>query len=116
MHSFPIRAGLPKLASMEDEDWRNRAACEGDDPELFFPERGQTLRVEIVQRCRKDCPVQMDCLGSAIARREDHGMWGGYSERARRRMVTMLNRGMTLEAAAAYERSHEHRVALRESA
>jgi WhiB family redox-sensing transcriptional regulator len=67
-------------------DWRERAACRrpGVDPEWFFPEQGGTTRP--AKRICQQCPVRVDCLDYAIATRQQFGVWGGLSERERRRL------------------------------
>lgn len=67
-----------------DRTWQSRANCMGVDPELFFPERGSSTR-EAKEVCR-GCVVQQDCLDFAIANGEKFGIWGGMSERERRRV------------------------------
>ena len=64
--------------------WKSRANCMGVDPELFFPERGSSTR-EAKEVCR-GCVVREDCLEFAIANGEKFGIWGGMSERERRRV------------------------------
>ena len=66
------------------QDWQSRANCMGVDPELFFPERGSSTR-EAKVVCR-GCVVREDCLEFAIANGEKFGIWGGMSERERRRV------------------------------
>jgi WhiB family redox-sensing transcriptional regulator len=56
----------------------------GVDPELFFPERGSSTR-EAKEVCR-GCVVRSECLEFAIANSEKFGIWGGMSERERRRV------------------------------
>jgi WhiB family redox-sensing transcriptional regulator len=56
----------------------------GIDPELFFPARGSSTR-EAKEVCR-GCVVRAECLDYAIARVEKWGIWGGLSERERRRV------------------------------
>ncbi len=67
-----------------DRTWQRRANCMGVDPELFFPERGASTR-EAKEVCR-GCVVREDCLEFAIANGEKFGIWGGMSERERRRV------------------------------
>jgi WhiB family redox-sensing transcriptional regulator len=64
--------------------WQERANCLGVDPDLFFPERGASTR-EAKAVCR-GCEVQADCLEYALAHGEKFGIWGGLSERERRRV------------------------------
>ena len=66
------------------ERWQERANCLGVDPDLFFPERGASTR-EAKAVCR-GCEVRMDCLEYALAHGEKFGIWGGLSERERRRV------------------------------
>ena len=77
---------LPPVVSIELDRpaWQARAACFGADPTIFFPERGEptTLAKEM---CRS-CPVRDECLAHAMAHNEKFGIWGGTSERERRRM------------------------------
>ncbi len=64
--------------------WQSRANCLGVDPDLFFPERGSSTR-EAKEVCR-GCVVREDCLDFAIANGEKFGIWGGMSERERRKV------------------------------
>ena len=65
-------------------DWKSHANCMGVDPDLFFPERGMSTR-EAKEVCR-GCVVREDCLEYALANGEKFGIWGGLSERERRRI------------------------------
>lgn len=67
-----------------DQTWRAQANCLGVDPDLFFPERGASTR-EAKEVCRA-CPVREACLEYALAEGEKFGIWGGLSERERRRI------------------------------
>ena len=64
--------------------WQERANCLGVDPDLFFPERGASTR-EAKGVC-KGCEVRNECLEYALAHGEKFGIWGGLSERERRRV------------------------------
>ncbi len=66
------------------EQWWDLANCLGVDPDLFFPERGASTR-EAKEVCR-GCVVQNDCLEYALVHSEKFGIWGGMSERERRRI------------------------------
>jgi WhiB family transcriptional regulator, redox-sensing transcriptional regulator len=68
----------------EADDWKSKANCMGVDPDLFFPERGMSTR-EAKEVCR-GCVVREDCLEYALANGEKFGIWGGLSERERRRV------------------------------
>lgn len=68
-------------------DWRHRAACREEDPELFFPvgNAGPALLqiAEAKTVCRR-CPVVSGCLSWALESGQDAGVWGGMSEDERR--------------------------------
>ena len=64
--------------------WQRQANCMGVDPDLFFPERGASTR-EAKEVCR-GCVVREDCLEYALANGEKFGIWGGLSERERRKI------------------------------
>jgi WhiB family transcriptional regulator, redox-sensing transcriptional regulator len=64
--------------------WQSKANCMGVDPELFFPERGASTR-EAKEVCR-GCVVRNECLEYALANGEKFGIWGGLSERERRKV------------------------------
>ncbi|MEX1217306.1 MAG: WhiB family transcriptional regulator [Acidimicrobiales bacterium] len=68
----------------EDKSWQDMANCLGVEPDLFFPERGASTR-EAKEVC-KGCVVRDDCLEYALANGEKFGIWGGMSERERRRI------------------------------
>ena len=79
----PMELSLHKFLQ-EDRSWQLRANCLGVDPDLFFPERGASTR-EAKEVCR-GCVVRDDCLEYALANGEKFGIWGGMSERERRRI------------------------------
>ena len=69
---------------VEDLGWQERALCAQTDPEAFFPEKGGSTR-EAKKVCRA-CEVQAECLEYALGHDERFGIWGGMSERERRRL------------------------------
>lgn len=76
---------IKMLAPAElEEDWQDGANCLGVDPDLFFPERGASTR-EAKEVCR-GCLVREQCLEFALQNGEKFGIWGGMSERERRRI------------------------------
>ena len=68
----------------EDLGWQERALCAQTDPEAFFPEKGGSTR-EAKKVCRS-CEVRAECLEYALEHDERFGIWGGLSERERRRI------------------------------
>ncbi len=75
-------------SSADDADeallWQEEALCAQTDPEAFFPEKGGSTR-EAKRVCGR-CPVRAQCLEYAVAHDERFGIWGGLSERERRRL------------------------------
>ena len=67
-----------------EEDWRERALCAQTDPEAFFPEKGGSVK-EAKAVCMQ-CAVRIACLTYALEHNERFGIWGGLSERERRRL------------------------------
>lgn len=88
----PSRSLMPKVTKPRAVDnletvetaWMQQANCLGIDPELFFPERGTSTR-EPKDVCR-GCVVREECLEFALTSGEKFGIWGGLSERERRRL------------------------------
>ncbi|GGC11457.1 WhiB family transcriptional regulator [Cellulomonas carbonis] len=76
------------LFGTADEDtalgWQERALCAQTDPEAFFPEKGGSTR-EAKKVCL-GCDVRAECLEYALANDERFGIWGGLSERERRKL------------------------------
>jgi len=64
--------------------WHEQALCAQTDPEAFFPEKGGSTRE--AKRVCGSCAVKMECLEYALSNDERFGIWGGLSERERRRL------------------------------
>ncbi|MBJ7400544.1 MAG: WhiB family transcriptional regulator [Mycolicibacterium sp.] len=71
-------------ASDDEDQWQERALCAQTDPEAFFPEKGGSTRE--AKRICLGCEVKDSCLEYALANDERFGIWGGLSERERRRL------------------------------
>jgi WhiB family redox-sensing transcriptional regulator len=69
---------------IDQQDWQERALCAQTDPEAFFPEKGGSTRE--AKRICAGCEVRAECLEYALAFDERFGIWGGLSERERRRL------------------------------
>ena len=84
--ALPGARGLAGLQALLEVDlsWQDDGACLGADPDLFFPERGESTR-EAKEICR-GCDVREVCLEYALTAGEKFGIWGGLSERERRRI------------------------------
>src|ERR1035438_3986155 len=75
------------FVSPDDVDelgWQDQALCAQTDPEAFFPEKGGSTR-EAKRVCRS-CEVRAECLEYALENDERFGIWGGLSERERRKV------------------------------
>ena len=68
-----------------DTNWMARGNCRDEAPARFFPSDG--VGVDHARRICATCPVQERCLEYALEQRIDHGVWGGASERERRRIL-----------------------------
>lgn len=73
---------------MINRSFMAQARCAGLDPELFHPGRGEST-TPAKEVCR-GCPVRTACLDYALDNRERYGVWGGLSERERRRLRRTL--------------------------
>lgn len=69
------------------DNWREHAACRGENPELFFPigTSGPALQqIEQAKAICGRCPVVAQCLAAALDHGEDAGIWGGLTAEERR--------------------------------
>lgn len=78
---------LVEFMGMDDEGelgWQTQALCAQTDPEAFFPEKGGSTRD--AKKVCGSCAVRAECLEYALKNDERFGIWGGMSERERRRL------------------------------
>jgi WhiB family redox-sensing transcriptional regulator len=68
-----------------DNEWMAEGNCREYAPSMFFPSDG--VGVEVARRICATCPVKEPCLEYALRNGIDHGVWGGASERERRRIA-----------------------------
>jgi len=84
----PVLRGVPGVRSGVDDDnplaWQSDALCAQTDPEAFFPEKGGSTRD--AKKICSSCEVRAQCLEYALANDERFGIWGGLSERERRKL------------------------------
>ena len=80
----PDRIELAPESFEDDDQWQERGLCAQTDPEAFFPEKGGSTRE--AKRICQGCEVKDRCLEYALANDERFGIWGGLSERERRRL------------------------------
>ncbi len=85
--AMPELMAMPGLEDEGDDGllgWQERALCAQTDPEAFFPEKGGSTR-EAKKVCLS-CDVRGECLEYALSNDERFGIWGGLSERERRKL------------------------------
>ena len=76
--------------------WMRRGNCSNYPPAAFFPSDG--VGVDAARRICADCRVKAECLEYALEQRIDHGVWGGCSERERRRILRARRQQATVGA------------------
>jgi WhiB family redox-sensing transcriptional regulator len=73
-----------------NQQWQSKAACQGLDPEIFYPLDDEDA--EEAKTVCAACPVREACLEHALGYREKEGVWGGATERERRRIIRQRRR------------------------
>lgn len=85
-YRFTVRMDeLPIPEYDAEHTWMLSGLCREREPSFFFPSDG--VGVERARRVCATCPVVDECLEYALAHRIEHGVWGGASERERRRIL-----------------------------
>ena len=72
--------------------WRQYARCLGAPPDVFHPPADSDEAAEPAKAICRVCPVREPCLEHAITAREKQGVWGGLTERERRRLIRQRRR------------------------
>jgi WhiB family redox-sensing transcriptional regulator len=84
----PVHLGVPGVRRVTDDDnalsWQADSLCAQTDPEAFFPEKGGSTRD--AKKICSSCEVRSQCLEYALQNDERFGIWGGLSERERRKL------------------------------
>lgn len=86
-----VAAVFPLIGQVEG-GWRSFARCHGLDPEIFYPIGDDENAAAEARSVCSPCPVREACLEHALTRREKHGVWGGLTERERRRILRRRRR------------------------
>jgi WhiB family transcriptional regulator, redox-sensing transcriptional regulator len=76
--------------SLQDIDWRKLGACRGLDASIFYPDDDDDA--EVAKAICATCGVRVACLEHALMAREKAGVWGGATERERRRIIRQRRR------------------------
>ena len=72
--------------------WHANAACRGLDASVFYPADDDPEAIEAAKAICAQCPVAASCLEYALSEREKNGVWGGCTERDRRRIIRQRRR------------------------
>jgi WhiB family redox-sensing transcriptional regulator len=70
--------------------WRQHAACRGLDPEIFYPATDE--EADLAKAVCEVCSIRQACLEFALGSRERDGVWGGATEKERRRIIRQRRR------------------------
>jgi WhiB family redox-sensing transcriptional regulator len=74
------------------QSWRSQGRCRGTDPDIFYPAVEDEAAAREAKAICSTCPVRTPCLEHALAVREKFGVWGGLTERERRRALRQRRR------------------------
>lgn len=85
-----VQAKRVEVTAKKAPLWRQRAACRGVDAHIFYPVTDE--EAEEAKAVCLGCSVRQACLEWALANREHDGVWGGATERERRRMIRQRRR------------------------
>lgn len=83
---------ITTLDVTEDLTWRSSAACKGLDATAFYPGEEDEEQTALAKSICANCLVQERCLEWALGTREKDGVWGGATERERRRIIRQRRR------------------------
>jgi WhiB family transcriptional regulator, redox-sensing transcriptional regulator len=92
MGNKPLGASVvTRLVSTAELRWLDKGACRGLEPHVFYPEDDDDP-AEVAKAVCAGCNVQAACLEYALRYREKQGVWGGATERERRRIIRQRRR------------------------
>lgn len=78
-----------RTLTLAHDDWRDVAACQDTDPDLFFPVGTTGPAIEQIEAAKtvcESCDAKVPCLEFALQTNQDSGVWGGTSEEERRKL------------------------------
>ena len=88
MNALLQRVRRPEEVTLQvTQSWRSAGRCRGSDPAIFYPPPEDEILAEEAKMICTTCPVRQPCLEHALSTREKHGVWGGLTERERRRVL-----------------------------
>lgn len=88
VYGMATAVSLDELFGAVEQEWQDQALCAQTDPEAFFPEKGGSTRE--AKRICMACSVRDECLEYALEHDERFGIWGGLSDRERRRLKKQI--------------------------
>jgi WhiB family redox-sensing transcriptional regulator len=80
------------LAEVKLPAWKAKGSCRGSDTLVFYPPSDDDALAAPAKEICAGCPVRKPCLEFALSTREKHGVWGGLTERERRRVLRQRRR------------------------
>lgn len=89
MPHVDIKQGI-MVVTVKQIVWRELGACKGLEPSIFYPE--DEAEAEDAKAVCEQCAVRVACLEFALNAREKQGVWGGATERERRRIIRQRRR------------------------
>jgi WhiB family redox-sensing transcriptional regulator len=92
-------AGGPSANHLRQSRWQDQGACADQDTEAWFVRNEGSHFSEPAKQVCAHCPVQRDCLASALLFGEQHGVWGGLDRHQRHALTLTLRLGATLGSA-----------------
>jgi WhiB family redox-sensing transcriptional regulator len=79
-----LETDLLSAPILNERPWAVFAACKDEKSLTFFPQNRVEEKAALA--ICSICPVVEDCLDHALESKERFGVWGGTTERGRRRM------------------------------
>lgn len=81
-------------------EWVERAVCRSVDPDLWYPDKGDSVGSRAAKAICRSCPVRAACLAYALDHKEQYGVWGGMSATQRRTLTGHAPRNSLLKQAS----------------
>ena len=92
MSSTVLERSRTKEIGLNGQKWRMVGLCKGSDTLVFYPPSDDDSLAEEAKTICAMCTVRKPCLEFALTTREKHGVWGGLTERERRRVLRQRRR------------------------
>ena len=90
--STVLERSRTKTVSVSAQKWRSIGLCRGSETMVFYPPSDDDSLAEEAKTICSMCAVRKPCLEFALRTREKHGVWGGLTERERRRVLRQRRR------------------------